>query len=199
MNINNKFLVFVTVFLALLLFGSCTNRTPGINKPKCTAIAYPEDAHKVCNSFEYYGNKTWALDSVFCDGKDITDSVLAAVGGYYYWKFGDAYYDLPYGGYHNKASIQTGIGYDLPLLNAPSFTHQTILAIGNLSIPYPPFDTIKELAPLPFLHNMRYFNCATGTTNAETILTWEIISLSSSRMKMQHNHNNYFTVIFKVK
>jgi hypothetical protein len=195
MNINNKFLFCVTVFIAFFLFAACTNRTPGIN-PKCKSIAYPEDKHTVCNSFEYYGNKTWTLDSAFYNGQDITDSVMKMVGGYYTMHFDDAAYSMQKKGYLNYGYVELGLGYRWGIWNFPTLTHESDLFFTMEFVPLEPYVRNQYLAPLPILHTLGRPVCEVGSLKE----LWQFQSLTKQRMKVLHQHSDSaFIAIFKSK
>jgi hypothetical protein len=194
--------VIATVFILLVAsvcFLSCSNLYPK-KEVQCLPIAYPEDKHKVCNSFDYYGDTTWKLDSVFCNGKDITDSMLKAVGGYY-----QIDYSHRMTGQYNDASfawvtIKLGNGVCLPSKQFVSLKHDDIMFFSDILAPQWFIDSVKLHATLPL--PLPFFHRQLGTTICEVdsvLYGWEYQSLSTSRMKVKHAHNDsVFIAIFKV-
>jgi hypothetical protein len=190
---KNKNICQGVVLLCAIVLAACTNRTPGMN-PKCKSIAYPEDKHTVCNSFEYYGNKTWTLDSAFYNGQDITDSVMEMVGGYYRITFGSASYSVQKQGYLNYGYVELGLGYRWSMLNFPSLMHEKELFTTIAEMPPEPYLSSKYLAPLPMLHTFSQPLCKVDSVSK----WWEIQSLTKSRIKVLHHHrDSVFIAIFK--
>jgi hypothetical protein len=181
------------IIIVSLTMAGCQLQPPGY-KPKCTPIAYEDDTHKVCNSHELYGNKTWHLDSVFMNGKDITDSVMGLVGGYYKITYGDALYDSKMDGYRCNGSVEVGIGYKSWFYTLPSLTHDPYL-IGPLQEkPDSPLYGGYNLAPVPYLHTLTQPACYPDNIKER----WYYQSLTSTRMKFRHKHHDTtFAVIFK--
>jgi hypothetical protein len=185
--------IFLVTMLVFFLFCSCQLNPPGY-KPKCMPKAYEDDTHKVCNSFELYGNKTWQLDSVFMNGKDITDSVMGLVGGYYKITYGDAVYSRKAEAYICNGNVDVGMGYSSWFYIVTSLDHALFLSGPLQQEPDSPLYGGYNLAPVPYLHNLREPACYVDSIKER----WYFQSLTSKRWKFKHKHHDTtYAVIFK--